>query len=78
MYQVHLLESDLVHPANPTRAFPVISNLKMNQCIKESCGPCGFNAPIHITGFRKGQRYDITESAKRGAISLMEKAFDAE
>ena len=24
------------------------------------CELCGFNEPIHITGFRKGRRYDIT------------------
>ena len=42
------------------KALPVISNQKLNQYIKEICELCGFNEPIHITGFRKGQRYDIT------------------
>ncbi len=32
----------------------------MNQYIKEICELCEFNGPTHITGFRKGQRYDIT------------------
>jgi integrase len=32
----------------------------MNQYLKEICELCGFNDPIHITGFRKGRRYDIT------------------
>ena len=41
-------------------ALPVISNQKMNQYLKEICELCGFNEPIHITGFRKGRRYDIT------------------
>ena len=41
-------------------ALPVISNQKLNLYIKEICELCGFNEPIHITGFRKGQRYDIT------------------
>ena len=41
-------------------ALPVISNQKMNQYLKEICELCGFNTPIHITGFRRGQRYDIT------------------
>lgn len=41
-------------------ALPVISNQKMNQYLKEICELCGFNDPIHITGFRKGRRYDIT------------------
>ena len=41
-------------------ALPVISNQKMNQYLKELCELCGFNQPIHITGFRKGQRYDET------------------
>ena len=42
------------------KALPVISNQKLNQYIKEICELCGFNEPIHITGFRKGQRYDVT------------------
>ena len=41
-------------------ALPVISNQKMNQYLKEICELCEFNTPIHITGFRKGRRYDIT------------------
>lgn len=41
-------------------ALPVISNQKMNQYLKDICELCGFNEPIHITGFRKGRRYDIT------------------
>ena len=28
--------------------------------LKEICELCDFNEPIHITGFRKGRRYDIT------------------
>ena len=41
-------------------ALPVISNQKMNQYLKDLCELCGFNEPIHITGFRKGRRYDVT------------------
>ena len=41
-------------------ALPVISNQKMNNYLKDLCELCGFNTPIHVTGFRKGQRYDET------------------
>ena len=41
-------------------ALPVISNQKMNQYLKDLCELCGFNQPIHVTGFRNGQRYDET------------------
>lgn len=41
-------------------ALPVISNQKMNAYLKDLCELCGFNTPIHVTGFRKGQRYDET------------------
>lgn len=41
-------------------ALPVISNQKMNAYLKEICQLCEFNDPIHITGFKKGHRYDIT------------------
>ena len=41
-------------------ALPVMSNKQMNRCLKEVCRRCGFNDPVHITGFRQGRRYDIT------------------
>ena len=41
-------------------ALPVLSNKKMNYYLKDVCELCGFNSPLHISGFRKGRRYDIT------------------
>lgn len=41
-------------------ALPVMSNKQMNRCLKEVCRRCGFNGPVHITGFRQGRRYDVT------------------
>ena len=42
------------------RPLPLMSNQRMNACLKEVCELFGLNQPVHLTGFKAGKRYDKT------------------